>query len=126
MFPKTSPPLCAAIAFAADVRLVVSTIQILATGHGWERWGLVPTEVSRLVRLIGSTAAQGVVLISDGKQHTVGLDASGKILWNSGDPYPLDVSGRAAKHMLAQQLHCTAEVGEAKLRVVQFELRSQT
>ena len=55
----------------ADVRLIVSTIQILATGHGWERWGLVPTEVSRLVRLIGSTAAQGVVLIS-GDRHSGG------------------------------------------------------
>ena len=56
----------------ADLRIVVSTVQVLAKGHGWERWGLIPTEVDRLVRLIGSTGARGVVLLS-GDRHTGGL-----------------------------------------------------
>ena len=56
----------------ADLRLIVSTVQVLATGHGWERWGLIPTEVERLLRLIGTTGARGVVLVS-GDRHTGGF-----------------------------------------------------
>ena len=56
----------------ADVRFLVSTIQVLAIDHGWERWGLIPTEVTRLMRLIGSTKANGVILLS-GDRHVGGV-----------------------------------------------------
>ena len=38
----------------------------------WERWGLIPSERLRLLRLIRSTNAKGVVLLS-GDRHTGGL-----------------------------------------------------
>lgn len=56
----------------AELRLVVSTVQVLATGHGWEHWGLIPTEAARLLSTIAHTGARGVVLLS-GDRHTGGI-----------------------------------------------------
>ncbi len=52
----------------ADLRLVISSIQIVAEGHGWERWGNFPREQQRLYDLIDSTNARGVVFVS-GDRH---------------------------------------------------------
>ncbi|WP_298934144.1 alkaline phosphatase D family protein [uncultured Ramlibacter sp.] len=52
----------------AEVRLLVSSIQVLAEGHRWERWGNLPAERERLLALVGGTGAQGVVLLS-GDRH---------------------------------------------------------
>ena len=46
----------------ADVRLVVSSIQVIADGHGKERWGNFPRERDRLYELIAETRASGVIL----------------------------------------------------------------
>jgi alkaline phosphatase D len=56
----------------AELRLLVSSVQVLATSHGWERWGLIPTEVTKLVHLIGETGANGCVLLS-GDRHAAGI-----------------------------------------------------
>lgn len=54
----------------ADLRLVVSSIQVLPTdGHGWEAWSRLPQEQQRLYDLITSTGANGVVFVS-GDRHT--------------------------------------------------------
>ena len=54
----------------ADLRLIVSSIQVLPTdGHGWEAWSRMPMEQQRLYDLINSTAANGVVFVS-GDRHT--------------------------------------------------------
>lgn len=52
----------------ADIRLVVSSIQVLSEGHAFERWGHMAHERDRLVGLIASTGAKGVVLLS-GDRH---------------------------------------------------------
>lgn len=52
----------------ADVRLVLSSIQLAVAGHGWERWGLFPTELQRFYTLIDTTHAAGVVILS-GDRH---------------------------------------------------------
>jgi len=52
----------------AEVRLLFSTVQVLADGHGWERWGLIPLERRRLLELIADTNAHGVILLS-GDRH---------------------------------------------------------
>jgi alkaline phosphatase D len=52
----------------ADLRLIVSGIQVVADGHGWECWANFPRERQRLYDLIGSTGARGVVLLS-GDRH---------------------------------------------------------
>jgi alkaline phosphatase D len=67
----------------ADLRLLVSSIQLLAEGHGWERWGNLPRERERLIRLIAETGAGGVVVLS-GDRHL------GAIYERTRDaPYPL-------------------------------------
>lgn len=52
----------------AELRFIISSIQVLADSHGWERWGNLPHERERLLRLIGETGAGGIVFIS-GDRH---------------------------------------------------------
>ncbi len=52
----------------AELRLLVSSVQVLAQGHGYERWGNLPLELSRLLALLSETRAQGVVMLS-GDRH---------------------------------------------------------
>lgn len=52
----------------AELRLIVSSIQVLADGHGWERWGNLPRERARLLGLVAATRASGVVFLS-GDRH---------------------------------------------------------
>lgn len=56
----------------ADVRLLVSSIQVVANGHHWEKWGNFPQERARLIRLIRDTRAAGLVLLS-GDRHRAEL-----------------------------------------------------
>ena len=56
----------AKLAESADLRIVVSSIQVLAEDHGWERWGLLPAERSRLLALLHQTP--GAVVVS-GDRH---------------------------------------------------------
>jgi alkaline phosphatase D len=52
----------------AELRLLVSSVQVLAEQHGFERWGNLPLERQKLLDLIGATGAGGVVLVS-GDRH---------------------------------------------------------
>lgn len=67
----------------AEVRLVVSSIQVLAENHGWERWGHLPRERQRLFRLIGHTGAGGVIFLS-GDRHIGAIYKK-----ENAFPYPL-------------------------------------
>jgi len=52
----------------ADVRIIASSIQVVAWEHGWESWGNFPHERHRLFELIADTGAEGVVFLS-GDRH---------------------------------------------------------
>jgi alkaline phosphatase D len=52
----------------ADLRLIVSSIQVLALGHGWEKFGNFPTERARMFEVIRRSGAKGVVFLS-GDRH---------------------------------------------------------
>jgi alkaline phosphatase D len=67
----------------AELRLIVSGLQVVTEGHGWERWGNFPRERQRLYRLIADTRAQGVVFLS-GDRHIGALYRE-----SGGTPYPL-------------------------------------
>jgi alkaline phosphatase D len=67
----------------ADVRLIVTSIQVHADGHGWEAWRTMPYERDRLYRLVGETGAEGVVFVS-GDCHSSGLYVREDVA-----PYPL-------------------------------------
>lgn len=53
----------------ADIRLIVSSIQVLPTVHGFEAWSTLPDERQRLFDLIRESRAEGVVFVS-GDRHT--------------------------------------------------------
>ena len=67
----------------ADLRLLVSSVQVVADGHGWEAWKMLPAERERLYALINDSGAQGVVFLS-GDRHSAGLYRKGGV-----NGYPL-------------------------------------
>jgi alkaline phosphatase D len=67
----------------AELRLVVSSVQVLAEDHGFERWGNFPRERDRLLSLIAETGASGVVFLS-GDRHIGAFYRQVR-----GAPYPL-------------------------------------
>lgn len=52
----------------AELRLIVSSIQVLAEGHGFERWGNFPNERQKLFDMVADTGANGVIFLS-GDRH---------------------------------------------------------
>jgi len=55
-----------------DYRFIISSIQFLAIGHGWECWNNLPYERQRLIDLIDSSSLQHTVLLS-GDRHRGGM-----------------------------------------------------
>jgi len=52
----------------AELRLIVSSVQVISEGHGWEGWRTMPLELARLTRLVTETKANGVIFLS-GDRH---------------------------------------------------------
>ena len=67
----------------ADVRVIGSSLQVLADFPGWEAWVNYPNDQQRLFRLIRDTDARGVFMIS-GDTHYGELSRQGEHV-----PYPL-------------------------------------
>jgi alkaline phosphatase D len=67
----------------AEIRLVVSSIQLVVDGHGYERWGNLPLERARFYDLVRRTRAGGIVVLS-GDRHLGALYRE-----TAGLPYPL-------------------------------------
>ena len=55
----------------AEVRLLVSSIQVIPVDHGWEKWGNLPRERQRLLETIRDNAT-GVIILS-GDRHTADI-----------------------------------------------------
>lgn len=62
----------AELAKPADLRLIISSIQVLTDAHGFEKWGNMPRERDRLYRLLKGRSKSGLVLLS-GDRHTAGI-----------------------------------------------------
>ena len=62
---------------SADIIILVSSIQILATNHGFEKWGNFPHEKKRLLSLI-KQFKKPVVLVS-GDRHKAGIYKQGNL-----------------------------------------------
>jgi len=67
----------------AELRLVVSSIQVVPEDHGWEKWMNLPLERQRLYSLIQRTGANGVIFLS-GDRHLAELS-----MMDGGVGYPL-------------------------------------
>ncbi len=82
----------------AEVRLLVSSVQVIAEGHGFERWGNLPTERQRLYDLLTRTQAAGVIMLS-GDRHL------GAIYRQDNHPYPLyEVTSSSLNRPLNRQI----------------------
>ncbi|MCA9113482.1 MAG: alkaline phosphatase family protein [Planctomycetaceae bacterium] len=66
-----------------QLRVIASSIQVLADGHGWESWSRFPHERQRLLDAIDSSAAGANVIIS-GDRHQAEISqvttASGRVV----------------------------------------------
>ena len=67
----------------AELRLVASSVQVVAEDHGWEKWMNLPHERERLFNLIRDAKAGGVVFLS-GDRHLAELSEM-----DGGVGYPL-------------------------------------
>jgi alkaline phosphatase D len=56
----------------ADLRLLVSSVQVIADGHGWEGWKMLPADRDRLYALIDETDADNLIILS-GDRHSASL-----------------------------------------------------
>ncbi|WP_421789999.1 alkaline phosphatase D family protein [Hyphobacterium sp.] len=56
----------------ADLRIIISSIQVHADGHGWEAWRTLPIERQRFYDVIGESGAEHVIIVS-GDRHSSGL-----------------------------------------------------
>ena len=70
----------------AEVRIIASSVQVVADQHGSEKWGNFPVERERLFRTIRDADANGVVFIS-GDRHLAEISVKGAI--PGTDTYPL-------------------------------------
>jgi len=68
----------------AELRLLVSSVQVVADGHEYERWGVFPLERQRLFSLIAETKAKGVIMLSGDRHH-----AELSVLEGGPSGYPL-------------------------------------
>jgi len=68
---------------SAQVRVIVSSIQVIAADHGYEKWMNFPHEQERLFKLIRDNRAGGVIFIS-GDRHLAELS-----MMDGGVGYPL-------------------------------------
>ncbi len=67
----------------AELRILVSSIQVVAEDHGWEKWMNFPHERERLYKLIRDTEAEGVIILS-GDRHLAELS-----MMDAGVGYPI-------------------------------------
>jgi alkaline phosphatase D len=60
------------LAKPADLRIVVSSIQVLSQAHGWEAWATMPKQRERLLGMLARRAGGGLMLLS-GDRHSGGI-----------------------------------------------------
>jgi len=73
----------AELAKPADLRIVVSSIQVLTEAHNFEAWSNFPAERARLLDLLTRREDSGLVILT-GDRHSGGiykLDHGGETLW---------------------------------------------
>jgi alkaline phosphatase D len=71
------------LAKPADLRIVVSSTQVITTAHQFEGWTNFPAERTRLLDLLHAREASGLVLLS-GDRHAAGIykaEHKGKTMW---------------------------------------------
>jgi len=71
----------------AELRVIVSSIQLLTTDHGWESWALFPHERDRFFRTVAG-AGNVVVISGDRHKSEVSLSRAEEVDGAPGTPIP--------------------------------------
>ena len=58
---------------SADMLIILSSIQILATDHPYEKWGNFPLERKRILKLIANASKDKTILAISGDRHRSGI-----------------------------------------------------
>lgn len=91
---------------SAEIRVVISSIQLIANEHGSEKWDNFPKERARFLELLGRTQAKGVVVIS-GDRHLAELSL---LKPADGAPYPLyDLTTSGLNQPVAKESEYTSK-----------------
>ena len=61
-----------------DVNIIVSSIQVIPTAHGFEKWGNFPHERSKLLNLIENSNTPTIIISGD--RHKAGLYKKGNLI----------------------------------------------
>ncbi len=85
----------------ADLRVLVSSIQVIADGHGWEAWRTLPLERQKLYKMLKDNGADNTIIVS-GDRH------SGAFYERS------DVTGSRLLEMTASSLNAPVSVWRAR------------
>jgi alkaline phosphatase D len=100
----------------ADLRIVLSSIQLASTEHGWEHWGQFPAERARLLTALRESGAAGVIVVS-GDRHSAeisrispGDDALSYPLYDLtassfNQPKRVDHDDEPNRHRLGERFH---------------------
>lgn len=80
-----------------ELRLLVSTVQVLADGHGWEGWRQLPRERQRLLELLARNSDTPTLLLS-GDRHVAGFYR----VQNSGGPALAEFTSSALNNTIPQ------------------------
>jgi len=118
----------------ADLRLIISSIQVLSDGHQFERWGNLPLELERLLGLVETTSANGVILLSGdmhrGSLHRMARPALYPIYEVTSSPFtkpiPDNDGGTTALASPFGELNFGAVIIDWESSLVTLQLRNQT
>jgi len=58
---------------SADIVIILSSIQVLATTHPYEKWGNFPLERDRLLKLIEKASKKQTLVVISGDRHRSGI-----------------------------------------------------
>jgi len=61
-----------------DLNIIVSSIQVIPTNHGFEKWGNFPHERSRLLKLIEDSKVPTIIVSGD--RHRAGIYKKGDVI----------------------------------------------
>jgi len=85
----------------AEIRILVSSIQVLSNEHWYEKWGNFPHERTRLLKLLKDTGASNLFILS-GDRHTAEISMSTEL----GFPlYDITSSGLNQVHRWRSELN---------------------
>lgn len=82
----------------ADFNVIMSSIQVLSDRHGFETWGNMPQERTKLLNLLHDSGAKGVMLLS-GDRHISEISSYREANWD----YPvIDFTSSGLTHVYSE------------------------